>query len=149
MKYIAHRGLFNGPDKTLENHPEQILRALSLGFDVEIDVWYVDGEWWLGHDAPTYPIDVNFLDHSQMWIHCKNIDALYELGRMVYMNNDYFWHQEDDCTLTANGYIWTYPGKPLTTKSIMVMPESVDQLDSVNTTSCYGVCSDYVAKLIV
>ena len=67
MKYIAHRGLFNGPDKTLENHPEQILNALDLGFDVEIDLWHVNcrpQEWWLGHDAPTYPIDASFLNWS-------------------------------------------------------------------------------------
>ena len=39
MIYIAHRGLTNGPDKELENHPEQIKRAISQGFDCEVDLW--------------------------------------------------------------------------------------------------------------
>ena len=29
-----------------------------------------------------------------------------------------FRHQEDDVTLTSRGYMWTYPGKPLTEKQI-------------------------------
>ena len=36
---IAHRGLYNGPDPWLENKPEQITKALTLGFDAEVDVW--------------------------------------------------------------------------------------------------------------
>lgn len=31
-----------------------------------------------------------------------------------------FWHQEDDYALTSSGYIWTYPDKLLTDKSIIV-----------------------------
>lgn len=147
MKYIAHRGLVNGPDKTLENHPEQILRALDQGFDVEIDVWYIDGEWLLGHDAPTYNISAGFLDHKQIWAHCKNIAALYELTELNY-HCDFFWHQEDDCVLTANNYIWTYPGKLLTENSVMVMPEYEDiTLKNTNNVNCYAICSDYVTQL--
>ena len=36
---------------------------------------------------------------------------------------NFFWHQQDDFTLTNRGYIWTYPGKCITPMSIMVMPE--------------------------
>ena len=36
MKFIAHRGLFQGPDKDKENNPDQIYEALGKGFDVEI-----------------------------------------------------------------------------------------------------------------
>ena len=149
MKYIAHRGLFNGPDKTLENHPEQILKALDLGFDVEVDVWFIDGEFLLGHDAPTYPIAASFLNHKQIWAHCKNIPALHELIELDYCC-DFFWHQEDDCVLTANNYIWTYPGKPLTAKSIMVMPEYVDlTLKNTVGANCHAICSDYVNQLLL
>ena len=34
-----------------------------------------------------------------------------------------FEHQEDDVTLTSEGYIWTYPNKQLTDNSIAVLPE--------------------------
>ena len=52
-----------------------------------------------------------------------------------------FWHQGDDYTLTSNGYIWTYPGKLLTTKSICVKPNSIEEIKG-----CSGVCSDYIRR---
>ena len=30
---------------------------------------------------------------------------------MSKMNCHYFWHQEDDYTITSKGIIWAYPGK--------------------------------------
>ena len=57
MKMIAHRGLLSGPDKDLENRPEQIDTALSKGFEAEVDVWVVDGQkFMLGHDQPLYQL---------------------------------------------------------------------------------------------
>ena len=53
MKIIAHRGNLSGPTQT-ENHPDQIKKALDLGFDVEIDVWYKENKVFLGHDFPQY-----------------------------------------------------------------------------------------------
>lgn len=147
MRYIAHRGLFQGPDLDLENNPSQILLAISEGYDVEVDVWNDDGEWWLGHDAPKYKIPVEFLNNRSMWIHCKNIHALQRLSKMR-LRSDFFWHQEDDFTLTAKGFIWTYPGKPLTDHSIMVMPEwaGID-FKHVTDLRCAGVCSDFIADI--
>ena len=59
----------------------------------------------------------------------------------------YFWHQEDDYTLTSNGFIWTYPGKVLTDNSVMVLPEwnnpTLENLDY----NCHAICTDYVNKL--
>ena len=144
MKYIAHRGLFQGPNTEKENTPEQIHIALLKGYDVELDVWYVDEQWYLGHDKPTYNINYTFLNERGFWIHAKNLSALYELNKDNNLN--YFWHQEDDFTLTSLGYIWTYPNQPLTTNSICVMPEwntgSIG-LDYV-IPKCYGICSDFV-----
>ncbi len=40
MIYIAHRGLFQGPDKEKENHPDQIRKALKKRYDCEVDVWW-------------------------------------------------------------------------------------------------------------
>jgi len=53
MKLIAHRGLTQGPNKELENKPEQIISALDQGYDCEIDLWTVNSDFYLGHDAPT------------------------------------------------------------------------------------------------
>ena len=76
MKYIAHRGNLIGPNPNKENHPNYILEALKQGFDVEVDVWYKDNRFALGHDKPQYTVDLKFLTNSSLWCHAKNIDAL-------------------------------------------------------------------------
>jgi hypothetical protein len=145
MRYIAHRGLINGPDKDLENNPTQIKTVLRQGYDCEVDLWWNKGQWMLGHDEPTYPTTFEFLEQPGLWIHAKNLDALYVLTAT---SLNYFWHQEDDCTLTSHNYIWTYPGKQLTKHSVMVMPEYVDStLQNTVGVDCYGICSDYILKL--
>lgn len=144
MKLIAHRGLTNGPDVNLENRPGQIDLALSQGFDCEIDLWVVNSEFYLGHDRPDYPVDKKFLDKFGLWIHAKNIGALRWLtDTSLY----YFWHENDQFTLTSNKFIWTYPGKELTQRSIAVLPEWHDPEFDNLPTNCYGICSDFVAKI--
>jgi hypothetical protein len=56
---------------------------------------------------------------------------------------NYFWHQEDDYTLTSLHYIWAYPGKKLTNNSICVLPERANY-DTLELRSCKGVCTDFV-----
>ena len=51
-----------------------------------------------------------------------------------------FWHQEDDVTLTSKGYMWTYPGKPLTDNSICVKPKKNDKIMK----KTFGICSDFI-----
>jgi len=57
MILISHRGNINGKFESYENEPTYIDLALSKGYDVEIDVWYVDGLLYLGHDKPQYGIE--------------------------------------------------------------------------------------------
>jgi len=145
MKLIAHRGLVNGPDSTLENLPGQILLSLQAGYDCEIDVRYIDGNWILGHDNPDFEVPFEFLKQPRLWIHAKNLDALYALSSDNSLN--YFWHQDDDFTLTSHGYIWTYPDKALTPNSVMLMPEwNNPKLENLNL-NCYAICSDFVLKI--
>lgn len=144
MKLIAHRGNINGPS-SLENSPEHIARAIELGFDVEVDIRYLDGRWWLGHDHPTYIISsCDLFDTSKVWWHCKNFAALEQL---LGSGLNYFWHQEDDHTLTSKGFIWTYPGKDVGKSNVIVMPEAVMPIDDIKKISAYAICSDYVAVL--
>ena len=145
MKLIAHRGLINGPDKALENNPNQIQLALEQGFDCEIDLWIVDDKFYLGHDNPQFHVEQNFIEQQGLWIHAKNLDALHYL---LSTNLNFFWHQTDNYTLTSNRYIWTYPGQSLTQHSIMVMPEWEDTtLNNARQASCFAVCSDFVGLL--
>ena len=147
MKYIAHRGLFSGPNPELENRMDQLETAIAAGFDVEIDLRWHEGMWWLGHDEPTYPISPGWLlkHKDSLWIHCKNIAALDMLCNTSHM---YFYHDKDDVTITSNGKFWTYPGKELTRNSIMLMPEWTDPtLANTVNINCVGICSDWVEKI--
>ena len=40
MILISHRGNIEGKQPKLENKPEYISKALELGYNVEIDIWY-------------------------------------------------------------------------------------------------------------
>lgn len=153
MKLIAHRGNIDGPNPIKENSPEYIELAIQSGFDVEIDLRYdtFDNSLYLGHDDPQYVVTQYWLAQymDKLWIHCKNIECLY-----YFVNNtggyNYFWHQDDDFTLTSKNYIWTYPGKTYTSKSVIVMPETQvnkEQLSDFKVYNCYGICSDYIGEV--
>ncbi len=112
---ISHRGNIEGPNKSWENHPEQIRFALKEKYSVEIDVWYVYNSWWLGHDEPQYQIDINFLlDISGMnregvswtifphvWIHCKNMEAVEQIQAL---NKASLRRREEEDYLTVGRY---------------------------------------------
>lgn len=142
MIKIAHRGNTDGRKENFENSPEYLQRAIYLGFDVECDVWAINNKIYFGHDKPFYKVDEYFINKiaNDAWFHCKNIEALY-LFSSKYKDTRYFWHQEDDYTLTSNGYIWTYPGKDITDKSIVVCLEKTNQDKYLGA---YGLCSDYL-----
>ena len=143
MKLIAHRGNTNGPDSNIENSPDQIDKCIDLGYDVEIDIRYdaPANRFWLGHDGPTFPIGISFLKNKKLWCHAKNLEAL----SMMKKENDihYFWHQNDDYTITSQKYIWTYPNKLLHCDSICVLPELGH---AENIKECYGICSDFIEE---
>lgn len=148
MKIIAHRANLNGPNPWIENSPVQIDLCISKGYDVEIDLWYIGGEFYLGHDTGMYNISYSFLleRKENIWIHCKNQEVLFKLYKTDF---NYFWHQEDDVTITSKKYIWSYPGKQ------KVFGENLIVLDFSNTVpfdmyenlGVFGVCVDYVGEL--
>jgi hypothetical protein len=145
MIYIAHRGLIDGPDESRENRPDTIMEALNEGFNAEVDVWFKDDKWFLGHNEPQYRVDREFLSRTNLWLHCKNLEALNRVRHIIPFI-EFFWHQNDDYTVTSNGFIWTYPGKPLTENSICVQPEWNSDISTWDE-KCMGVCSKYVMQL--
>jgi hypothetical protein len=144
MKLIAHRGLINGPDRSIENAPAQIMRSLSMGFECEVDLRIENDEFYLGHDGPEYHTTESFLRKPGLWIHAKNLNAL---NWLTTTDLNYFWHQEDDFVVTSYKQIWTYPGKELTPNSVAVMPEWNDPNFENIPTNCFGICSDYVLQI--
>lgn len=140
---ISHRGNLEGPNSNLENKPSQILKVIELGFNCEIDIWLKDHDWYLGHDQPQYKILNTFLLNSGLWLHCKNIQALTELNTYHNLLN-YFWHQEDQFTLTSQGKIWAYPQAKVIPNSICVLPEKYGIMKENIPADCIGICSDYI-----
>jgi hypothetical protein len=139
MFLISHRGNINGANPIEENSINYILKAINLGFNVEIDVWFIDNFFYLGHDKPQYKIDHHFLTNEKLWCHAKNINALIEMSKY---SIHYFWHDKDDFTLTSKNYIWAYPCKNINKNTIIVLPE----IHNIETSGCKGVCSDYIIK---
>lgn len=144
MRLISHRGNTSGPNRELENSPGYILQAIRAGYEVEIDVWYVDGKFRLGHDEPTYDFPYTLLEdyHRYLWIHCKDVESFSKLNEIdkIGVRLNYFFHDIDRGVLTSQGYIWSI--EPLD-RGILVMPESTGNQPGPLT---IGICSDYVSN---
>jgi hypothetical protein len=142
MILISHRGNIDGKIVERENHPSYIDEAITLEYNVEIDVWMIEGVLFLGHDEPQYGITQEWLNdrYEHLWIHCKNVEAM-EWFNMIGGFN-YFWHEEDTMVLTSMNIIWAYPGKQPIQSSIAVVPE----IHNDDLSKCVGICSDYIVK---
>ena len=143
MRLISHRGNIDGRIEKRENSLIYIDEAIYLSYDVEIDIWMIAEELFLGHDSPQHKVEVSWIKDRahRLWLHCKNTKALEFFNQHDYDVN-YFWHQEDVATLTSKKCIWAYPGMQPIKNSIAVLPE----LCNDNISECFGVCSDYIKK---
>lgn len=139
---IAHRGntTVSCPEK--ENSPEYIDNALQQGYDVEIDVWLIDNTLYLGHDKPQYEVKLEYLQNPKLWCHAKNINALILLTKHKETIHS-FSHNIDDYILTSKGIIWAYPGRPIDSNIVCVMPERANY-SYKDLKNCLGICSDNV-----
>ncbi|MCA8971036.1 MAG: hypothetical protein KDC95_14685 [Planctomycetes bacterium] len=138
MKLIAHRGNVAGRSPH-ENAPGHIDAARALGFDVEVDLWVQGSRFLLGHDRGEYEVPLEFLLAEGSWIHCKNVRAV---DAMIEAHAHWFWHEEDERTLTSRGVVWTYPGRALSRGAIAVCPELA--ADDWKLDVAGGICSDHV-----
>ncbi len=152
MHWISHRGNLDGPNPERENHLDYIQEALDAGFEVEVDVWFKDNQFYLGHDGPQYPVSNEWdliRNNRNLWCHAKNIGALVEMCKLNEnivdpdQHFNYFWHENDAVTLTSRGFFWTFPGQQLTQYSICVMPKTILPVWG----RAAGVCSDIISKL--
>jgi hypothetical protein len=144
MKIISHRGNLTGPNPVTENTPHQIDLCISKGYDVEIDVRLINGKFYLGHDNPTYTIPFTYLIQrkNNLWVHCKNQDALFALNNT---GLNYFWHQEDDVTITSHEFIWAYPNKQKKFYNNLVILDFSKEIcfSLYQKHGVYAVCADY------
>jgi len=139
MLIISHRGNLNGTDPETENTNWQIVKAITAGFFVEVDVWGIKGELWLGHDRPTEKLTFEL---SKLIYHCKDIHAAVICKEKGY---HYFMHELDKRVLTSEGYFWTFPNQQICSHSIACLPELHPNW---NIEKAAGICTDYPLKTI-
>jgi len=150
QQFIAHRGNVDGRFAADENKPETIQELNRKGIACEIDVWYRENKYWLGHDAPETEISFEWLMEylPLRLIHCKHRESLDKLhrecGRLGY-NVNLFYHTVEDYALTSRGHIIVHPDQICLPDSIEMMPEMSKQRDMKSRSNV--VCSDSRSNL--
>ena len=148
MRIISHRGNIRGCVPERENAPSYIDCAIGNGYDVEIDVWSVQGDLWLGHDEPQYKVTWNWIFQRQdnLWLHLKNAAAAKTLN--VFQS---FCHTEDPYCYTSKGKIWLHDlNQTFDDKTIIPLldMETMHKFkDRIKEETPYGICTDYPCML--
>jgi hypothetical protein len=145
MKIISHRGNIKGPNPEDENKQWYIDAAIEMGYDVEVDVWYVDDEFYLGHDGPEYQIDLSWLVQRSdvLWIHCKNLDAAHALI-MFDAGLRCFCSISDPFCFITEGYLWLNDVDVEPTNNCVVPLLNIDDLKSYKFMGKpWGICTDH------
>jgi hypothetical protein len=141
---IAHRGLINGPNHTIENSMTTVTEWCRQGCSSEIDIWWHREAFWIGHDEPREEVSPEFLRSEYLWIHAKNPEAFYHLQKL---SNEkgwglrIFYHTDEDYALTTTGETIILPGLPDVEGWTYMMPE----MEFVIPTIAGKICSDYQA----
>ena len=144
MKLISHRGNIIGPNSSRENAPSYIDTAISAGYDVEIDLRYINDKFYLGHDTPDYEVSETWIKKrkEKLWIHCKNLDAASILSKMD--NVKFFCHSSDSYVLTSNNYIWVHDLKMNIDNRCIIPLLSSEDILKYDGNIVYAICTDYI-----
>lgn len=142
MRIYSHRGNLSGKSPR-ENEPAFLQDCIAAGFHVEVDLWFVDGAYFLGHDGPEHPIDLKDFDREEVIFHLKSphLPAL--------RHADAFAIDNDRYVLTLRGLLWTNFGQPTNPQGVMCSPELVgdptpipDFVRAIRQDAA-GICTDY------
>lgn len=146
MKIISHRGNYNGIYPERENKPSYIDTTLSMGYDVEVDIRFIDNKFYLGHDTPDTIITKEWIVNRKenIWFHCKDLYSAQEFKRMNF-GIKYFCHSSDDFVLTSTNHIWVH-NLDLNLDETCIIPlidkESIENYNSNNL--IYAICTDFI-----
>lgn len=113
------------------------MNVIYAGYDCEVDVWYTPEGFFLGHNRPKYKVDFCFFINKNLWVHCKNSEA------MVYLRDEKinsFYHSEG-ISYSSKGFLITAPGLEICNKSVAMMPELAP---GWNIKEAYALCTDFI-----
>lgn len=148
MKIISHRGNVCGPVPDKENRPSYIDVVIQMGYEVEVDIRYINDEFWLGHDRPEYKIEMSWmkLRKDYIWYHCKDQNSVIKFLEL----NDgfkYFCHKKDDYVLTSTGHIWVHDlCSDINEKCIIPLLNLSDIQKYENSTPGF-ICTDFIKQV--
>ena len=146
MKLISHRGNIKKPNPKRENSPSYIDIAISSGYEVEIDIRFINNKFYLGHDYPQYEITELWLEKrkNKLWIHCKDLDSSIQLSKSKngFM---FFCHTSDPYVLTSNNFIWLHDLDLNVSEKTIIPLLSLSDIDEFEHNIPYAVCSDYIS----
>jgi hypothetical protein len=145
MKLISHRGNIKEPTPNRENSPSYIDIALSSGYDVEIDIRFINNKFYLGHDNPEYQVSELWLEKrkTNLWIHCKDLDSATQLSHNV-NNFMYFCRTSDPYVLTSNGFIWVHDLNLNISNKTIIPLLGLNDINMFKNKIPYAVCTDYI-----
>lgn len=148
MIIISHRGNINGSVPEKENRPSYIDSAIQLNYEVEVDLRFINGEFWLGHDTPQYKIEIPWMikRKSQLWFHCKDKNSAIEL---INLNKGFkfFCHTNDDFVLTSINKIWVHDLSKNIDGNCIIPLLSIQDLNDYTKLNPYAICTDYPIKM--
>lgn len=139
---ISHRGNQTGRQESEENSPNYIREALRSGFYCEVDFWVQGSALKLGHDKGQFLIDAFWISDftNHLIFHCKNEEAIDFCDRN---NLHWFYHKNDEYTITSKGWVWGYPGsKPVTSKFVILDLDDHLTGNFGISKNVYAVCTD-------
>jgi hypothetical protein len=150
MNIISHRGNINGPNPEKENRPSYIDSAIQLGYDVEVDLRYINNEFWLGHDEPQFKIDLSWMliRKNNIWYHCKDENSVLKLVNLnLDLDLKFFCHQSDEFTLTSTGHLWVHNLKLNINEKCIIPLLTYNELENFTKKEVYGICTDFPIKI--
>ena len=145
MIFISHRGNTDKIKEELENSREYIDQAISKGYEVEIDIWRIDGKLFLGHDKPERLVTLSWLNNrkDKLWIHTKNRSAL-EFFTLIDDSYKFFWHTVEPFILTSNCLIWAHDYESVVNDNLCIVPLlSLKQVMEADVREWYAICTDF------
>jgi hypothetical protein len=149
MKIISHRGNIRGPVPEKENRPSYIDSAINIGYDVEVDLRFIDGAFWLGHDEPQYKVELSwmYLRSEKLWFHCKDVYSALELSKLKTFK--YFCHSSDAYVATSTGHLWLHDiSKSVNEYCIIPLISDIEARKYNEFKDVYGICTDFPIGII-
>lgn len=144
MKIISHRGNIKGIVADKENRPSYIDCAIQLGYDVEVDIRFINNQFWLGHDEAEYKIEKTWMDlrKDKIWYHCKDLESAIQLTKFKCFK--FFCHSHDNYVITSTGHLWVHDLSRGIDDTCIIPLLDLDSIKKYKHLNPFAICTDYV-----